>query len=179
MTEDERDSNGENTDNEVYYNIHQAADLLTIKLPTLKKYYILFEKQTEYRFRRNQIGHIMFGSKDIEILRRLKEVKLQPKVTLEDACEIVHRDFSKPSPSILSSVDSTFIEQFLTLINEQEKLLQQQNLLIADLSEQLQEIKQETPLLIAEALKEKEKEMTKSRLITCGVWFTYEVKLVK
>ncbi|MFD0768999.1 DUF3967 domain-containing protein [Bacillus sp. CGMCC 1.60114] len=152
---------------DISYTVSQAADILHMKLPTFKKYYNLIERNSDYKFRRSEQGLVMFEKEDIEMLFRLKELRKQPKVTLEMACEILVDEYElrengglstfSNGPSYQSNVE------IMHLIQEQGKTLQQQGLLLAELTKQLQETQKQTPLLVEEAVKNKQKEMETSR----------------
>ncbi|MDP4084711.1 MAG: DUF3967 domain-containing protein [Bacillota bacterium] len=75
-------------ENEEVYSSEHVAMVLKIQESTLRKYCLLLEK-AGYRFFKNEHGHRGFLNKDVIALKKLKEIKSHPDMTLEQACNAV------------------------------------------------------------------------------------------
>lgn len=149
---------------DISFTVTQAANTLKMKVPTFKKYYNLIEKMSDYKFHRSDQGLVMFDKDDIEMFFRLKELKKVPKITLEKACEVLIEEYDLSiSTNQFSSHHNGPSHELYEIVREQGKLLNQQGQLLKEITIQLQENKKETPILIEEAVKKKQKEMESSR----------------
>ncbi|MED4238953.1 hypothetical protein [Priestia megaterium] len=67
-----------------YLKVKDAANLLEVTSSALTKYYLLFEKHN-YRFCRSIEGKLMFSNHDMELFRKLLQLKNAPNFTVEKA----------------------------------------------------------------------------------------------
>lgn len=73
---------------DVFVGVEEVAATLGIKPSTVKKYYGMIEKNG-YRFKRTNQGNLSFGHHDIEMFRRIIQIKNEPGVSVEKAVERV------------------------------------------------------------------------------------------
>jgi DNA-binding transcriptional MerR regulator len=73
---------------QVYRGVEDVAKELGMSPSTVKKYYLLIE-QHGYRFRRTQQGQVMFTDYDVQLFRKLIQLKNEPGMTLQKAVEKV------------------------------------------------------------------------------------------
>ncbi|WP_051865777.1 MerR family transcriptional regulator [Metabacillus indicus] len=68
--------------------INEVAALLGVTSSALKKYYLLFEKNN-YKFTRTKQGQLIFSDYEIELFRKLINLKNEPGNTVEKSVEIL------------------------------------------------------------------------------------------
>jgi DNA-binding transcriptional MerR regulator len=119
--------------------IDEMARTLDMSPSTVKKYYLLVE-QHGYRFKRNQQGHVMFSEQDLQLFRKLIQMKNEPGITLPKAVEKVMSlitDITVITDEVITDTTpiTVMTEKFETLkelfLNQQHQL----NLLIKDQQE--------------------------------------------
>lgn len=69
---------------EIFHKIEDLSQILYVKDSTVRKYCALLAKQG-YKFHVHPNGSRIFSSKDVQVLRKLIELKNQPGVSLENA----------------------------------------------------------------------------------------------
>lgn len=73
----------------LYETVSGLAKRANISPSTLKKYYLLIEKVTTYRFHRNEKGNVIFSEDDAILIRDIMKARQEDGITLEDACKLV------------------------------------------------------------------------------------------
>ena len=69
-------------------NINEVSGMIGVSPSTVKKYYLLFEKN-DYKFNRNTQGKLIFSEYEIELFRKLIHLKNEPGNTVEKSVEIL------------------------------------------------------------------------------------------
>lgn len=138
---------------QVVYNSTQLANLLYLKEPTVRKYCTMLQ-EAGYTFTVNPAGVRMFFEKDVEVFRKIIELKNTPGVKLEQAIRAVVSDEGEIAPpdniketeimiqtalekqlnsfqtNIIKTLEEKYKEQNKAIIDElqktQQELLQQQ-----------------------------------------------------
>lgn len=111
------------------YSPEEAAKLLKVKQPTLRKYSIMLEQQG-YKIERNSQNHRYYLDKDIITLRRVITGK-DSGVTLQEAINnVVNIDKNNTYPNVINNGDAHNNSDIM-------ELLQKQNELIKGLTERL------------------------------------------
>ena len=72
----------------LYMKIDDVSKVLDLSPSTIKKYYLLIEQQG-YRFKRNQQGHVLFVDQDVQMFKKLIQLKNEPGFTLSKAVDQV------------------------------------------------------------------------------------------
>ena len=119
-----------------YLKVRDIANLLEVTPSTITKYYLLFEKNN-YRFNRSNEGKLMFSYDDVELFRKLIQLKNTPDFTVEKAVVQLLED------EIVDTIDLTC--QIQTMIKEHaelKQLIQQQNEVIRRQQEQQNRIEE-------------------------------------
>lgn len=68
--------------------INEVAAILGVTSSAVKKYYLLFEKNN-YKFTRSKQGQLVFSEYEIELFRKLIQLKNEPGNTVEKSVEIL------------------------------------------------------------------------------------------
>lgn len=118
-----------------YLKVEDVANLLEVTPSTISKYYLLFEKNN-YRFKRSNKGSLMFSDNDVELFRKLIELKNSPGLTVEKAVVQLLGENIANTTQAIKKVEEELREKFLQLeqginelgqeMNERFKLVNQQ-----------------------------------------------------
>ena len=118
-----------------YLKVEDVANLLEVTPSTISKYYLLFEKNN-YRFKRSNKGGLMFSDNDVELFRKLIELKNSPGLTVEKAVVQLLEENIAITTQVIKKVEEELREKFLQLeqgihelgqeMNERFKLIDQQ-----------------------------------------------------
>jgi len=118
-----------------YLKVEDVANLLEVTPSTISKYYLLFEKNN-YRFKRSNKGSLMFSDNDVELFRKLIELKNSPGLTVEKAVVQLLEENIAITTQVIKKVEEELREKFLQLeqgfnelgqeMNERFKLINQQ-----------------------------------------------------
>ncbi|WP_280559006.1 MerR family transcriptional regulator [Priestia megaterium] len=110
-----------------YLKVEDVANLLEVTPSTISKYYLLFEKNN-YRFNRNNQGKLMFSDNDVELFRKLIQLKNAPGFTVEKAVVQLLEENVVNTKQEIKKVEKELREQFLELrqeMNERFELINQ------------------------------------------------------
>lgn len=146
---------------ELKYRLTDLADALGVKESTAKKYYLLIEREG-YNFTRENNNHISFQESEVNMLKKMMELKSQPGTTLQDAVEEVvsmmksaHPDHNSHNLSKHNSYNPDEIKELKELIIQQSEMLKEQQQAIQRLESKFndtelkqlesQEMKEELP----------------------------------
>ena len=117
---------------ELKYRLTDLADALGVKESTAKKYYLLIEREG-YNFTREKNNHISFQESEVNMLKKMMELKSQPGTTLQDAVEEVvsmmksaHPDHNSHNLSKHNSYNPDEIKELKELIIQQSEMLKEQ-----------------------------------------------------
>ena len=117
---------------ELKYRLTDLADALGVKESTAKKYYLLIEREG-YNFTRENNNHISFQESEVNMLKKMMELKSQPGTTLQDAVEEVvsmmksaHPDHNSHNLSKHNSYNPDEIKELKELIIQQSEMLKEQ-----------------------------------------------------
>ncbi|MEB4859745.1 MerR family transcriptional regulator [Priestia megaterium] len=111
-----------------YLKVEDVANLLEVTPSTISKYYLLFEKNN-YRFKRSNKGGLMFSDNDVELFRKLIELKNSPGLTVEKAVVQLLEENIAITTQVIKKVEEELRGKFLQLeqeMNERFKLINQQ-----------------------------------------------------
>lgn len=111
-----------------YLKVEDVANLLEVTPSTISKYYLLFEKNN-YRFNRNNQGKLMFSDNDVELFRKLIQLKNAPGFTVEKAVVQILEENVVNTKQEIKKVEKELREQFLELgqeMNERFELINKQ-----------------------------------------------------
>ena len=165
---------------ELKYRLTDLADALGVKESTAKKYYLLIEREG-YNFTREKNNHISFQESEVNMLKKMIELKSQPGTTLQDAVEEVVRMMKSADPdhnshnlSKHNSYNSDEIKELKELIIQQSEMLKEQQQAIQRLESKFndteikqlesQETKEELPDTENESSSESEEVVTEHSL---------------
>ncbi|MGG1272523.1 MerR family transcriptional regulator [Priestia aryabhattai] len=110
-----------------YLKVEDVANLLEVTPSTISKYYLLFEKNN-YRFKRSNKGSLMFSDNDVELFRKLIELKNTPGLTVEKAVVQLLEENIANKTKVIKKVEEELREQLLELgqeMNERFELINQ------------------------------------------------------
>lgn len=117
---------------ELKYRLTDLADALGVKESTAKKYYLLIEREG-YNFTREKNNHISFQESEVNMLKKMMELKSQPGTTLQDAVEEVvsmmksaHPEHNSHNLSKHNSYNPDEIKELKELIIQQSEMLKEQ-----------------------------------------------------
>lgn len=117
---------------ELKYRLTDLADALGVKESTAKKYYLLIEREG-YNFTREKNNHISFQESEVNMLKKMMELKSQPGTTLQDAVEEVvsmmksaHPEDNSHNLSKHNSYNPDEIKELKELIIQQSEMLKEQ-----------------------------------------------------
>ncbi|AVX06602.1 hypothetical protein CS527_02260 [Bacillus sp. Y-01] len=111
-----------------YLKVEDVANLLEVTPSTISKYYLLFEKNN-YRFNRNNQGKLMFSDNDVELFRKLIQLKNVPGFTVEKAVVQLLEENVVNTRQEIKKVEKELREQLLQLgqeMNERFELINKQ-----------------------------------------------------
>ncbi|MFP8645026.1 MerR family transcriptional regulator [Priestia aryabhattai] len=111
-----------------YLKVEDVANLLEVTPSTISKYYLLFEKNN-YRFKRSNKGGLMFSDNDVELFRKLIELKNSPGLTVEKAVVQLLEENIAITTQVIKKVEEELRGKFSQLeqeMNERFKLINQQ-----------------------------------------------------
>ncbi|WP_052500299.1 MerR family transcriptional regulator [Priestia megaterium] len=130
-----------------YLKVEDVANLLEVTPSTISKYYLLFEKNN-YRFKRSNKGSLMFSDNDVELFRKLIELKNSPGLTVKKAVVQLLGENIANTTQAIKKVEEELREKFLQLeqginelgqeMNERFKLINQQVERIAGLTSKIE-----------------------------------------
>lgn len=131
------------TDGEFIYDTSTVSKILGVQESTLRKYCALMGKHN-YEFNKNAVGHRIFYKKDIEVIKKIVDLKNAGSLTLNESVKTILEsdiddidDVSAVEP--ISNPDYTkILDEFATFKNEQQQFNQQ---LIEQLQKQQDYIK--------------------------------------
>lgn len=125
------------------YDTSSVSKLLGVQESTLRKYCTLMQKYN-YEFNKNSIGHRVFYKKDIDIIKKIVDLKNSTSLTLNQAvmkilnAAIDSTDDMTPTESIPNLEIKKIFEEFSNYKNEQMEFNKQQAEFNKTLIEQLQ-----------------------------------------
>lgn len=124
----------------VYIRIEDVSDILGMSSSTVKKYYLLIEEHG-YRFKRSQEGHVLFSESDIQLFKKLIEVKNQKGMTLPKAVKRVissMTDVTVMTDEIMTdTTDITAITVMTEDIGQIKEIMLKQNQMLMSQQEQI------------------------------------------
>lgn len=131
------------TDGEFIYDTSTVSKILGVQESTLRKYCALMGKHN-YEFNKNTVGHRIFYKKDIEVIKKIVDLKNAGSLTLNESVKTILEsdiddidDVSAVEP--ISNPDyAKILDEFATFKNEQQQFNQQ---LIEQLQKQQDYIK--------------------------------------
>lgn len=128
------------TDGEFIYDTSTVSKILGVQESTLRKYCALMVKHN-YEFNKNAVGHRIFYKKDIEVIKKIVDLKNAGSLTLNESVKTILEsdidDVSAVEP--ISNPDyAKILDEFATFKNEQQQFNQQ---LIEQLQKQQDYIK--------------------------------------
>lgn len=109
-----------------YLKVEDVANLLEVTPSTISKYYLLFEKNN-YRFKRSNKGSLMFSDNDVELFRKLIELKNTPGLTVEKAVVQLLEENIANTTQAIKKVEEELREKFLQLQQGINELGQEMN----------------------------------------------------
>ncbi|MGG0656449.1 hypothetical protein [Rummeliibacillus pycnus] len=134
---------------DLIYDTSLVSKILGVQESTLRKYCALMQKHN-YEFNKNSVGHRIFYKKDIEIIRKIVELKNSSSLTLnqsvktilesdiEDIDDITAMESISAVEPISNPAFNMLIEAFSTFQNEQQQFKNEQQQFNKQLLEQLQ-----------------------------------------
>ncbi|MCM2532122.1 helix-turn-helix domain-containing protein [Neobacillus pocheonensis] len=122
---------------DAFFKVNEVAKSLGITPSTIKKYYLLFE-QYNYIFKRHKNGQLMFSEVDIELFKKLIDLKNKPGMNVSKAVEQLLKERGIYSTNDVSP-QLTFM---ITEINHLKQLVTQQNQTMEKLQDQLNRIEE-------------------------------------
>ncbi|WP_170958677.1 DUF3967 domain-containing protein [Bacillus wiedmannii] len=124
----------------IYVRTDDAAEALGMSPSTVKKYYLLVE-QHGYRFKRSQEGHVLFTENDIQLFKKLIQVKNQKGMTLPKAVEQVISSITDVTvitdEVMTSTTDITSITGMTEDISQIKEIILKQNQMLMAQQEQI------------------------------------------
>ena len=115
------------------YDTEMVSNLLGVQSSTLRKYCALMQKYG-YEFNKNSVGHRVFYTKDISIIKEIVKLKNSSSLTLTDAVRTI-LDLDIAATTDIESMSSLSYE---TLLNEFQEFRNQQMEFNKKLLEQLE-----------------------------------------
>lgn len=125
------DTSDTTMDGELIYDTAAVSKMLGVQESTLRKYCALMQKY-HYEFNKNSVGHRVFYPRDVEIIKKIVDLKNLGALTLNEAVKIILEsdiaDITDAGPTANPDY-SKLLEEFETFKNNQmqfnQKLLQQ------------------------------------------------------
>ncbi|MGE7185578.1 hypothetical protein ACQKKK_16860 [Peribacillus sp. NPDC006672] len=124
------------------YNVNEAAKVVGVTPSTIKKYYLMFEKDG-YKFRRTTQGQLSFTINDVVLFKNLIQMKNEPGVVVSKAVKQLLKEKGIHNPidieayfkPLITELREGVLEHKLLLEKQQKKLnmIEQQNKLILQL----------------------------------------------
>lgn len=115
------------TDGEFIYDTAAVSKALGVQESTLRKYCALMGKHN-YEFNKNAVGHRVFYKKDIEVIKKIVDLKNSGSLTLNESVKTILEsdidDISAVEP-IANPDYNKLLEEFSTFKNEQQQFNQQ------------------------------------------------------
>jgi DNA-binding transcriptional MerR regulator len=126
------------SDTELVYDAVSVSKALGVRESTLRKYCALMQKYN-YQFSKNTVGHRVFFQKDVDVLRKIVELKNGSAFTLEEAVKTVlsESDITDMS-SISDTSDTSDISDYSRLLEEFSAFRREQERFNLELLQQLQ-----------------------------------------
>ncbi|MGE7839088.1 hypothetical protein [Viridibacillus arvi] len=121
------DASDTSVDGEFIYDTVAVSKLLGVQESTLRKYCALMQKHN-YAFNKNAVGHRVFYKKDIEVIKKIVDLKNAGSMTLNGSVKtILESDIGDISAvEIISNPNYTkLLEEFAAFKNEQQQFNQQ------------------------------------------------------
>lgn len=125
------------------YDTATVSNILGVQESTIRKYCSLMQKHN-YEFNKNTAGHRIFYKKDIEVIKKIIDLKNASSLTLNQAVKIIldsgveDIDGISDIPSISSTDYSKLLHEFATYKKEQLEFHKEQIEFNKKLIEQLQ-----------------------------------------
>ncbi len=121
-------------DGEFVYDTATVSKILGVQESTLRKYCALMQKHN-YEFNKNTVGHRVFYKKDIEVIKKIVDLKNVGSLTLNESVKTIFEsdiddiddidDISAVEP-VSNSDYNKLLEEFATFKNELLEQLQKQ-----------------------------------------------------
>lgn len=115
---------------EFIYDTTSVSKILGVQESTLRKYCALMQK-FNYEFNKNTVGHRIFYKKDVEVIKKIVDLKNSGSLTLSESVKAILEsdiddivDVSAVEP-ISNSNYNKLLEEFDTFKNEQQQFNQQ------------------------------------------------------
>ena len=140
---------------DLIYDTSLVSKILGVQESTLRKYCALMQKHN-YEFNKNSVGHRIFYKKDIEVIKRIVDLKNASSLTLNQAVTTIlesnNIDDITDIEDISKATYHKLLDEFTTYKNEQMEFNKEQMEFNKKLIEELQ--KQE--LYIKNSIKERD-----------------------
>ena len=117
-------------DGEYAYDTAAVSKILGVQESTLRKYCALMQKHN-YEFNKNTVGHRVFYKKDIEVIKKIVDLKNAGSLTLNESVKTIlesdidDMDDISAVESISNPDYNKLLEEFATFKNEQQQFNQQ------------------------------------------------------
>lgn len=98
---------------EIMHKIDDIARIIGVAAPTVKKYYLLFER-FGYRFKRSAQGQVIFSDFEINLFRKFIQLKNEKGVTVEMAAKAILREYGTTVTTDTTDVTDEYDEDFVT-----------------------------------------------------------------
>lgn len=126
---------------DAFFKVNEVAKSLGVTPSTIKKYCLLFEQYT-YIFKRNKKGQLMFSEVDIELFKKLIDLKNKPGMNVPKAVV----QLLKERGFYITNDVSPQITVMITEINHLKQLVSQQFQTMVILQEQLNRIEEQNKI---------------------------------
>ncbi|WP_353856826.1 DUF3967 domain-containing protein [Bacillus sp. Bos-x628] len=123
----------------IFSGVEDVAQELGLSPSTIKKYYLLIE-ENGYRFTRSRTGKVIFSERDLEIFKRLIQIKNEKGIKVVDAVRTVissitdvtvwkgsteSTQFDETEPPLDITIMKETMEQMHEIIKNQQKQIDQ------------------------------------------------------
>ena len=124
-------------EDELIYDTAMVSKVLGVQESTIRKYCSLLQKH-HYEFNKNKVGHRIFYKKDIEILKKIIDLKNSGALTLNEAVRTI-LELDPENIDDISAVESVSKPDYHKLLEEFKIFKQDQMEFNQKLFEQLQQ----------------------------------------
>ena len=157
---------------DIFVGVDEVASILSVKPATIKKYYLAIEEKG-YRFKRTNQGRLSFSQTDIEMFRKIIQLKNQPGIKVEDAIKQVVAStttitvYQEPEfkQDTASMPNIEVITAMAKQIEEMKKMMTLQHNILKNQQKELIELKEEnknSQRLIENKISERDKMLMES-----------------
>ncbi|HWL23351.1 MAG TPA: DUF3967 domain-containing protein [Ureibacillus sp.] len=118
---------------DMVYDTLMVSNILGVQESTIRKYCALMQKHN-YEFNKNSVGHRIFYAKDIEVIKKIIELKNNSSLTLNEAVKtILNSDIDD-----ITDIETTSNQDYSKLLNEFKSFQTEQMNFNKQLLEQLE-----------------------------------------